>query len=88
MPNCFTLTLKGQDKAALLTDVDEAICKHLGVEVHPTKYVYSWFDSIGFALAHGKDWEWIKERYKDYPEDLAIADFLEANYTVNAWAER
>jgi hypothetical protein len=68
--------------------VDEAICKHLGVEVDPIKYVEGWFNGIGLALACGKDWDWIREEYKDYPTDLAIIDYLEANYTPNAWGER
>ena len=94
MPNCFQLTLKGQDKAALLSDVDEALCKHLGVEVHPTRYVYGWYNSIGCALACGKDWDWMRQQYQarqandsedDYSKEFAILDYLEANYTAEAW---
>ena len=88
MPNCFILTLKGQDKPSSLLDVDEAICKHLEVEVDPTRYVEGWYYNIGLALACGEDWAWLRHRYKDYPKDLAIINYLEANYTVSAWAER
>ena len=88
MPNCFTLTLRGATEASSLSAVGEAICAHLGVPVHPTRYVRGWYDCIGFALSCGKNWEWIRERCTDDPEMLRIASFLEEHYQVSAWAER
>lgn len=88
MPNYFTLTLKGQTTPSPMTYVDEALCKHLGVEVHPVRYVEGWFNTIGLSLACGKDWDWLRNQYKDYPKDLDIIDYLEANYTLDAWAGR
>jgi hypothetical protein len=67
-----------------MSDVDEAICKHLG-GVDRKLFVEGWF---GIALACGKDWDWLRECCKDYPTDLAVIDYLEANYTVTAWARR
>ena len=88
MPNCFQLTLKGATEASTLSSVDEAICAHLGVPVHPTRYVRGWFDCIGLSLAMGRDLAWIRERFSDDPDMLRIASFLEEHYQVSAWAER
>ena len=88
MPNCFTLTLRGAAEASSLASVDEAICEHLGVPVHPTRYVRGWYDTIGLGLAMGKPLSRIREIYSDDPAMLRIASFLEEHYTVDAWAER
>ncbi len=92
MPNCFQLTKKGDTEASKLSDVDEAICKHLGVAPHPTRYVDYWFDSIGFGLATGRGQlgsQELREFVRGFsPSTLPkILKFLEENYTSSAWAE-
>jgi hypothetical protein len=84
MPNCFTLTRKGEDKPSLLTAVDEAMCAHFDKPVHPTQWFQAWYDIEGLGLACGKTWEWMREKM---PERKEIIDFLEANYDANAWHE-
>ena len=86
MPNCFTLTRKGENEPASLEAIEEAVCNYLGVEMHPKKYVKGWFDSIGLALAYGKDWAWIKNTFNDDVALMKIALYLEANYTADAWS--
>lgn len=99
MPNCFQLFPKSDPKnAVVLAKLDDEICVHFGVTPHPTQYYCAWFDIIGFDLAAGKSFDELKKRYheyvaeKEHPEDKAfwqrqieIADYIDANYTPNAW---
>ena len=85
MPACFTLTKKGEDKPSRPIDIDEAMCAHLGAEVHPTEYHRSWYDTIGLALAVGKDWNWMRE---NRISDSRIIDWLEEHYIPNSWHQR
>lgn len=82
MPNCFTLTRKGEDKPSNLAAVDEALCAHFGAEVHPTQWYRAWYDIEGLGLACGRSWDWMREKL---PERKDVIDFLEANYEANAW---
>ena len=90
MPNCFTLTRKGETEPASLSAIDEELCALLKRPIHPTRYVEGWYDSIGFALACGRSWEQIKELFSSpWEDDLRkIIVYLETNYITNAWAER
>ncbi len=92
MPNCFTLTRKSDPDAGPVTfaQIDEELCKHLGVECHPKQYYLGWYDGIGYALAIGKNWDQIRETLREYNYDeeaFKIVDFLEENFVANAWAE-
>lgn len=51
MPASFQLTSKATGRFATLREVDEAICQHLGCEVHPEDWVMGWYDSIGSLIA-------------------------------------
>jgi hypothetical protein len=59
MPNCFRLypkspeamALHGNPNAAILQKVDEHICTHFGVEVHPKYWCGDWYHVIGFLIA-------------------------------------
>ena len=87
MAACFSLTKRGETTPASLVSVDEAICAHVGRQPDPQKYVWDWFDYVGFPLAVGRSWADIREQCEDFPELLQIIDFLEANYLPNAWAQ-
>ncbi len=87
MPNCFTLTPKGSKEPESLAKIDEAICNHLGIPIHPTKYVEDWYDYLGFGLAMGKTFPELAERFRDDPPLLKIAQFLDEHYTADVWAE-
>jgi len=89
MPNCFTLTRKSDPAAGpvKLTLIDEELCAHLGVEVHPSNWCFGWYDIVGFALAMGKSFAEIREFCEDYEDLHPIIDYLDANFTTNAWAE-
>jgi hypothetical protein len=87
MPNCFQLTRKGSQEPEKLANIDKEICALLEQPVDPILYCESWYDTIGFGLACGKDWVGLREVYKDYPALLKVIDYLETNYTFNAWYE-
>lgn len=76
MPNCFILIPKGQEEEELLVTVD--------VECDPLYWHRGWADSIGLGLACGKTFEQLREIL---PSMIDIIDFLDANYTTDAWAE-
>lgn len=100
MPNCFSLTKKGENAPTPLVKIDEEICEHFQAEVHPTKYHASWFDIIGWHLAMGRDFPTIKEKLKSefllredegdkafYSRQYEIADFLERHYVSDSWVQ-
>lgn len=100
MPSCFQLFRKGEKEPVVLQIVDEEICKRFKVEVHPKQWHHGWYNHIGFFLATGKDFEWIKKdclnaaaKAKDVEDSMhwghmySIAVFLESNFDTNAWYE-
>ena len=97
MPNCFQLTTIGSNEAAMLHDVDAALCAHFGKPVHEKHWFAGWYQSIGFSLALGQTFAEIREDFeRDAQEDpepqwyrtqIAIVDYLESHYTSDAWVE-
>ena len=85
MPNCFSLTKKGDEGPMSLIFVDACICEHLGREVHPTLWIRDWYPTIGLALSCGENWDECRELF---PTQTDIIDFLEENFEVDAWSER
>lgn len=88
MPNCFQLIRKTEpDKSVVkLQQIDEEICAHMEVPVDPDEWVGNWYNTIGFCLAMGKDFAWIRERAVD-EQELKIINFLDANFIPDAWTE-
>lgn len=88
MPNCFTLTRKGETEPARLSAIDDAMCAHFNVTPDADRYYRFWVDIEGCALACGRDWDWIRANMDDEEGSRKpIVDFLEANYTPDCWAE-
>lgn len=100
MPVCFQLYKKGEQSAATLNSIDEAMCVHFNQPVDPKKYLAGWYDTIGFKLAMGKNWEQIRVDFRElaveWPDEdtqmwvrtmLKITDWLEENYTSDSWRE-
>lgn len=103
MPNCFQLTLKGHKEASMLQDVDAHICQHFNTPCHEKHWHHGWYNYIGFMIAMGKTFEWLRRdmdwgilSYPDYVSMTQgyewhmrdIIDFLDQNYTTDAWCER
>jgi hypothetical protein len=92
MPNFLALTDKTtgtSHQGRGLIEVDEKLCAHLGVEVHPVDFYHGWVDWMALYLHN--DWASVRKAYEDEtPERAAIRkpvlDFLEANYDLNSYA--
>lgn len=88
MPNCFTLTRKGETEPTKLTVVDEFICEKLCGIVDPKEYYHNWVDTLGFSIAVGHSFAQMRHvwGYNEYL--IEVIDLLEAYFTVDAWAQR
>lgn len=85
MPNCFQLMRIGTEEPVKLSVIDEEICRHLGIEVHPRQYAFGWYDIIGFGLACGRGFDdfIFDEEFSDNTRE--IARFLRDHYHHRAW---
>lgn len=84
MPNYLQLYRHGQPVA--FQQIDLELCNLLGREAHPKYWVEGWYDIIGFALACGRDWDWIVDTA--YPDDYSgrkIVGYLREEFTINTW---
>ena len=99
MAHCFTLTRKGESKPASLQGIDDEMRIEFGEEPDKKRWLWGWYNVVGFGLAMGRDWTQLREQFaEDSAEDeesvefccsmLRVIDWLEANYVPNAWAER
>lgn len=86
MPNCFTLTKKGETEPTTLNKLDEEICEFLGEPVDPVHYVADWYNTIGLMLACGKTLPQCKEIFT-HETTHKIVDFLDEHYVAHAWYE-
>lgn len=102
MPNCFQLTRKSDLKAGpvKLNDIDRELCDHFKQPFSTEKYMWYWYDIIGFKLAMGKTFAQAKEDLiqqqaaleKDdtimrecYDNLLELVSYLDEHYTSDAW---
>lgn len=97
MAACFQLIKKGTEEPALLNSIDEELCAHFNVPVHPNDWYKNWYNTIGFRLALGKTFDEIKpelqklaEEYPDSecPQLVLIVDYLQEHYESTNWSER
>ena len=64
MPQCYTLTRKGQTEPESRAKIDDEMCKHFGVTPDPKFWYMDWDNIVGFSLACGKTWDQIRENAK------------------------
>ena len=95
MPACFTLTRKGESKPANLQEIDDEMRQAFGEEPDADRWLWGWYDTIGYGLALGRDWAQLRERFAEDPDEsertnmlrrrrLAVIDWLETRYIPNA----
>lgn len=88
MPACFSLTLKGAEKASNLVDIDEELCQAFGEPIHLEHWFRNWYNLIGFCLAMGDSFDQVRERLKEGDTDLReVIDWLEERYDPSCWRE-
>jgi hypothetical protein len=89
MPNCFQLIRN--EEAVPLNQVDEEMCRHFDAPCDEHRYYWYWYDVIGYDLAMGDTFDEIIARYPtaypEAPELVAIARWLQANFTTRSWTE-
>ena len=90
MPNCFQLISKTSKKPAGLSDVDDTMRKFFGAPKDEKHWYLEWYDTVGFALAMGNDWDQCRELILgDDEAGLGpVIDWLEEHFEVYAWATR
>ncbi len=88
MPNCFQLIDKETNEPAVFAHIDDRLCEHLGVEPDKKKFLYNWYDTIGLGLAMGKTWDEMRTWWANDSPKQNVINFLEQNYTPDAWRER
>jgi hypothetical protein len=96
MPNCFTLTRKGENVPTAFVAIDAELCQHFKVPVHETQWYNGWYDYIGLGLACGKPLAELALKCEKHVEEggehkdfwqrmLQIARWLDDNYTSDSW---
>jgi len=85
MPNYFRLVNKQTGEADTFPAIDDKICAVLGIEPDPGIYYENWFDYLGLEFARGASWDEIRKIWGNLSDFAQIIDFLEKNYTVEAW---
>ena len=100
MPACFALTRIGEKVPTTINAIDTELCQAHDLEWNATRYVYGWFDDIGFSIAIGKTWDNIADKYqtdiRDEPDSpylthelmmLRFVHYLRQHYTADGWQE-
>ena len=99
MPACFTLTRKGESTPSSLQHIDDEMRVEFGEEPDEIRWLWGWYNVVGFGLAMGRDWTQLRKQFAEDPAEsertnmsrrrmLAVIDWLETHYVSNAWAER
>lgn len=90
MPNCFTLTRKGETEPTSLETIDCVVCQRFPDDFTYQSDTYAaWFEVIGFMLAMGVTFDtMLTTRFSIGSRMHRVAAFLNEHYVANAWAQR
>lgn len=88
MPNCFTLTKKGETELSRFADIDDEMRKDFGAPPDTRSYFYNWYDHIGLYLACGWSFDRIIAEGVQSDKLREIAKWLQERYEPNAWFDR
>lgn len=86
MANYFTLTKIGETEPTAFVDIDEELCDHFEVPIHPKNWLHHWYDVIGLSLATGRTFDEIISETDGQLNE--IARYLRDHYISNAWYSR
>ncbi len=68
-----------------LIEVDEDMCKVVGVEPDDVTFYKEWVDTVGFGLAVGRTYNEIRENFPDHGD---VIDYLETYYDNDSFRDR
>ena len=106
MPVCFQLYRKEAEAAGpvILQKVDEELCAHFNAPCDEKKWLWDWYNGVGFSLACGKTFDEIRVQINKYAEEdaakgdeemfeldanlLKLVDYLEEHFTTNSFYSR
>lgn len=92
MPNCFTLTRKREEEPSTFVEIDNELCKMLGVEPDPEFFVNDWYDNFGLIITMGTQLgtSEFRKYLSRFPEGRLkkIGWYLEKNFKSNAWYQQ
>jgi hypothetical protein len=87
MPNCFTLTRKGETAPMKLSAVDDFICKLLNEDPDPVLWCRWWYDTLGLGLALGHTFNELRKQFAD-TDLIEVIDALDEHFTVYSFSQR
>lgn len=90
MPAVLMLKDRKTDKLYLgrdLIEVDERMCRVLGVSPDPVDFYRHWLDRHGFRLALGQSFDDLRKAFPD-EKDIEITDYLDGSFTNGSFHER
>lgn len=75
---------KHSHKVETFPIVDDKLCEWLGVKA-TDQFYKDWYNHVGFALACGRTFSELRERFSECTDLLIIIDYLDNNYTVDTY---
>lgn len=98
MPNCFQLIDKVTKEPVILAKLDDDLRVHFKQPPDESKYLWFWYDVIGFKLAMGESYEDIRNGFKqsmqerpnlaaEYQDLMDVLAYIEERYDPNTWVE-
>lgn len=85
MPNYVQLLDKTTKTPEAFPVIDDKIRVLFDAPEDTKCFFHSWYDNLAMLLSVGKSFDELREIWKDDPKMIRITDFLEENYTVDAW---
>ncbi len=79
MPNCFQLTRKGEREPTALQAINAELCAAFNEPCNPVDWFHGWYNYIGFCLAMGKTFEWLKAECHKFSLEKSTDGSPEAN---------
>ena len=85
MTVCFELIDRSTGEIVPHVEVDNRMRAALGHESDATNWLANWYNRFGIALACGDTWAEIEEIWVDFPDVVAVAQYLASIYDIRCW---
>ncbi len=88
MPNYFQLVSKNAPETKVIfADVDDSMREFFGEEPDKKKWLYGWYDILGWGFCMGDQPMEIASKLKSY-ELKRVCEYLDRRFTISAWSGR